>query len=193
MPGNINDIIDVEGSITAINKVADRLVGLDTQIDEMNKNPVVVKVDTGGIDTLAEINASIQKLNEKINQNTQIVAENKSVVQQMNQIQTVYGESTRDNAERLVKLKIELEDVTASMKETQTMMKAGVGDYEKGIRLLAGYTEKQAELTLSIKETQKAIADQVKSNSAFEGSVKSARAEITLLNREQENLSGGLQ
>ena len=47
MADRINDIIDVEGSIGAINKVVDSIVRLETVIDDANQKTLTLKVDAG--------------------------------------------------------------------------------------------------------------------------------------------------
>ncbi len=189
MPGQIDQIIDVEGSISAINKVADRLVNLDGLIGDVSRQTIVLKVNIEGADTLAQINDGIQKLNVATNQLTQVQQENKDAVSQLNTVQNAFNGITDKSISTLVDQKQELAQTTAQLKDYKKTISESSTITDGMVEHVEMLTKNELELKIAVAATTSEIKSKIKESNAAIGSIDNLSQRLFQLKERYRALS----
>jgi len=84
MADNINDIIDVEGSLKGLNTVIEGIVKVETEIENCNQKTLKISIDATNLQTLQDIVELQKQQQAQIDANTAALKNNAAAAQQVN-------------------------------------------------------------------------------------------------------------
>src|SRR5581483_11597072 len=95
-----------------LDKLSDKIVQVEGRIDSVNGKTISIIVDLKGAESLNAIVEGTNKANAAITELNQTIGESKAIAQQATTMQTQYGKSISEGAEKLAEMRVELADVT---------------------------------------------------------------------------------
>ncbi len=160
MADNISNIVDpvVFGDL---DKLINKLVDVETEIQTINGKTISVTVDLKGAETITQLNTAIQQHQITIEKITAAKEQDAQATNQLNAANMQYGATVTGNVRLLVEQKAELSDVNNRIKELTNNQYSSNTAYIKAQNEIVRLTEKQILLKQAISENSKALKDSV--------------------------------
>ena len=170
MADNISNIID-PSNFTEIDKLIDRIVALEGEVEKANSKSIAIQVDLKGADNLQALTDATKEAQTAIQQLNVVVKENNAVVQQSANVSATYGENVSEMAGSLAEQKRELTYINEQIKYYSKNLAEGINLGEDNVGLIADWTKRQQELKIEISATTSAIKTEIKEINAATGSM----------------------
>jgi len=171
MAGNINNVIEKEQIVGDIQAVIDKILKLEDEIANTNAKSISITVDLKGAETISDLTAAVNEQRQAMAELIKIQNDNKATTQQLQLINTTYGQGVTNNIEALVENKLALAQVTETLKANIKETQNGKVATESQIAAIEKGTQAQMELKQQVADTTSALKSQIKEAQAAKGSM----------------------